>query len=409
MSKTGFSAFLLLILCKGYSQQNLYFVLIQADNNQNFYARIDQKIINSTPTGNLMMGQLKDSTYELSIGFPKSPLPESRFLIKINRKDQDLQLKDLGTNGWVLYNRQTQEQSLPLKEDTNNMQSASRGNKQDNAFSQLMAGVVNDSSVLYNTYVEKIPSKDSSQVDSSMHWGFKSDTVLTGKSKKMDTSVQIALLKPSPNNKKQPSIKTPASHASVQKLHEQSSDTDLTLVYVDKSKRGLKDTVKVSIPFEDQNTVSRALRDTAKGPVRPSDNHEGSLASTGTKSTMIILDSAKTESFPKRKATSSIILVNSDCKNFATELDVAKLRQRLASENKESEKIVVCKKYFKTKCFTVGQIKILSDLFPGDEWKFNFFEASFPFVSDYGNFSQLSILLSDQGYINRFMALIPKN
>src|ERR1017187_1051650 len=125
MSKTGFTAFLLLILGKGYSQQSFYFVLIQADNNQPFYARIEHKIINSSSLGYLVISQLKDSTYDLSIGFPKNLFPELRFSIMINKKDQDFQLKNLGERGWALNNKQTQELSMPVKEDTNNNQSAS--------------------------------------------------------------------------------------------------------------------------------------------------------------------------------------------------------------------------------------------------------------------------------------------
>jgi hypothetical protein len=327
MSKTGFSAFLLLILCKGYSQQNLYFVLIQADNNQNFYARIDQKIVNSTSSGYLMITQLKDSIYELSIGFPKSSIPESRFMIKINKRDQDLQLKDMGAKGWALYNQQTLEQNMPSKEDTNNTQSASRGIKQDNAFSRLMSGVVNDSSVLYNTYVEKASLKDTSRADSSMHSLLRSDTVLTGKLKKMDTSSQIVQIKPNSKIKKNPNTKLPAERSSVQKLKEQSSPSDLVLVYVDKSKPGQKDTVKMSIPFEEPKTAAHAEKDSTNGIVQALDNHEGSLTSASPKNTIMELDSVKTTPLYKKNPASRIVLVNSDCKNFATEIDVDRLRQ----------------------------------------------------------------------------------
>jgi hypothetical protein len=379
MSKTGLAAFLILILCKGYSQQSSYFVLIQADNNQSFYARIDSRIVNSSAEGYLLIAQLKDSNYALSIGFTKSAYPELRFSILINRKDLDFQLKNMGERGWVLYNQETKDLIMPLKEDTDKRSSPTKGIKEDNAFSRLMAGVVNDSSILYNTFIGADSVNGILGADSIKKEILKKDSVLKPKEIKVDTVTRTGIGKTNSKIKKKPPKQMPIASSSVQKLSENSSSTALQLVYLDNTKQALADTVKMTIPFEETKTAFPDVR-----------------------------DSARTDTIVQKKPEKAVILVNSDCKNFATDIDVDRLRQRILNEKDEDQKIAACKKYFKTKCFSVKQVKILSDLFQSDEWKYKFFSTAYPFVSDSDNFLQLESQLSNDNYINLLKGLVPR-
>ena len=70
--------------------------------------------------------------------------------------------------------------------------------------------------------------------------------------------------------------------------------------------------------------------------------------------------------------------------------------------------VTVARKVFKTRCFTVEQIKNLGVLFLKDDGKYKLFDAAYPFVSDSGNFSTLQSLLTDEYYINRFNAMITR-
>jgi hypothetical protein len=99
-------------------------------------------------------------------------------------------------------------------------------------------------------------------------------------------------------------------------------------------------------------------------------------------------------------------MINSDCKNFATEEDFMKLRKKMVSEDNDDDMIAVAKKSFKTKCFTVDQVKNLSVLFLKDAGKYNFFDMAYPFVSDSHNFTNLQSQLSDSYYISRFQVMI---
>ncbi|HZG26223.1 MAG TPA: DUF4476 domain-containing protein, partial [Chitinophagaceae bacterium] len=99
---------------------------------------------------------------------------------------------------------------------------------------------------------------------------------------------------------------------------------------------------------------------------------------------------------------------NSDCKNFATDHDLDKLRIRLLDDKTIDEKIASARKFFKAKCYSVSQIKALTELFPTDETKYRFFDTSYAFVSDTGRFFTLEEVFSNEFYKNKFKALIHK-
>ncbi len=114
-------------------------------------------------------------------------------------------------------------------------------------------------------------------------------------------------------------------------------------------------------------------------------------------------DSAKADQAASRKP---LLLMNSDCTNFASEFDVDKLRVKMISAGSVDDKVAAAKKVFKTKCFVTRYIRGLSELFTNDESRFKFFDAAYPFVSDTGNFRQLLDLFTDELYIARFKALV---
>lgn len=131
--------------------QNDYFLFIQSENNQPYYVQSEGRTLSSSPTGHLIMSGLKDSIYIFTIGFPKSQFPEQLFQLRVNRKDAGYQLKNVVGEGWLLYNLQTLQvtkaQQVELKKQT-----ISYGDlKKTDNFSTLMAGLVNDSAVLYTS------------------------------------------------------------------------------------------------------------------------------------------------------------------------------------------------------------------------------------------------------------------
>src|SRR5215467_7701491 len=169
MPKTLLVTIFFFFIGKIYAQQPGYLVLIDADNNQLFQARIGDTVYNSSEIGHLAIPHLKDSTYRISINFPGTQIYDRAFSVKVNKKDQGFQLRNLGEKGWALYNWQTKELKMPLFDSTRSQGLAERGVKRDDAFSHLMAAVVNDTSVLYNAYVPEKSLMDSSNLQNGIN------------------------------------------------------------------------------------------------------------------------------------------------------------------------------------------------------------------------------------------------
>src|SRR5215213_4759497 len=108
----GIRVFLLIIsmgcFVQGFAQQQ-YFVFIRSEKDQPFYVRMEERNLSSSPIGHIILSKLKDSTYNIVIGFPKSQFPEQEFIIPINKKDRGFELKNLGDKGWALFDVQSMQ------------------------------------------------------------------------------------------------------------------------------------------------------------------------------------------------------------------------------------------------------------------------------------------------------------
>jgi hypothetical protein len=100
------------------------------------------------------------------------------------------------------------------------------------------------------------------------------------------------------------------------------------------------------------------------------------------------------------------ILINSDCKATAWDSDIDKLRIKMLASNSDDEKIDIAKKLYRLKCFTVRQVRALSELFSTDQGKYKWLDAVYPFTTNSYYFSELEDLLKDEYFRNRFKAMI---
>jgi hypothetical protein len=113
-------------------------------------------------------------------------------------------------------------------------------------------------------------------------------------------------------------------------------------------------------------------------------------------------DTVKTAKAPPPQA----LFLNSECKEIALDADIDKLRIKMLVVTSDEDRIALAKKLFKQKCFLVKHVRALSELFKTDEGKYKWFDATYSFVSDTGNFSLLSDLIKDEYYFNRFKAML---
>ena len=130
--------------------QKVYFIAIAADNNQPYSIVLGTKNYSSSAGGHLIIPNLIDSTYYLTVNFPRNIFPEHVFVIKIQNKDKGYQLKKTGEKSWGLFDWQALEliksEAKEAKASPNDIITTE---KSKDAFARMMAAIVNDSAVLF--------------------------------------------------------------------------------------------------------------------------------------------------------------------------------------------------------------------------------------------------------------------
>jgi hypothetical protein len=376
------------------SEPPTYFVLIQADSGQAFYIRLDSQLYSSSPAGHLILSKLKDSAYPITVGFPGQIYPEQRYLLNIGEKDRALRLIRQD-NSWRLLDDQGLTMPAVADPAAGEMPLLA-GAKKDDAFSQMMAAIVRDTAVMYNTYAASSDSIYPAALDSARSRATVDTPAISVRGQ--DSGIASA-----------PTFAIPSAPTGVVKLSERKSTQSLSLVYTDHVVNKKTDTIDVIIPVDTQAVAVRppsSSSDTVRSTTRVQlpDTSRFTVAQQ-----TFFPDSTRTinRTPPHAASTSnksSLPFVNSDCHAFATDYDVDKLRVRMLSANKDDDRILVAYKIFKTKCFTSNQVSALCEVFTTDAAKFKFLEAAYPFVSD-DRFPELVNLLSDPVYAGKFRAL----
>lgn len=418
--------------------QRVYFIYLQTDNQQPFYARMGEKVYNSTPSGYLILSNLRDSNYSLNIGIQGGQVPDQPYSLTVNKKDQGFLIKNFGDKGWGLFNLTTMATIMPVTKSANPVQAVKTEKREDNAFTNLLAKVADDSTIkekpiiekpveqkadatVSNTNTEKkeevkevvpssqgeikngVPSsqseikngiivapvviKDDSKIDgqeSKKATQTKEDSIAAAKAKEDELLKQEELRKQDSIEKAKTLIITEVEYKrSVVKLKSESSTTTgIGLVFLDISDQAT-DTIRLLIPPDIKKTT---LVQSNQGEKK-------------------FLDVPPVDSVGKETISKTTIKSN-NCKSVAVEDDFFKLRKKMAGQNNDDAMIAEAKKAFKSKCFSTTQVRNLSALFLTDESKYKFFDAAYQYVSDLENFSTLQSALKDEYFINRFKAMI---
>jgi len=516
--------------------QQDYFLFIQSENNQPYYIQSDGKTLSSSAIGHLIISGLKDSLYRLTIGFPKNQYPEQVFQLRINKKDAGYQLKNIGNDGWALFNLQTL-QLINVQPNALRKQTITYGElKKTDVFSILMAGLVNDSAVLYSSITKIDSVKENSQTSISdappkieivkKDEVLKKDTTVSNpivitdpiakipEKKSIDSSIvtQSNTVKPiaeemrpveirplivelserkndigtelvfldmissdtitililkeveidrkeitpkevraseDPGQKKETQKRTPgklfakifgkkdkSSASKIDSIESIPSESNTPLVKVNgdtvrsidsqaannNQEKKKQDDIKnendnprqnEKKKDEERNTPSKLIAKIfgkkKKSEVSNMDTVVNREPAPNTPAVKVIttdtgrsIDSLSQKEDERKK----VVLVNSNCRQFAGSSDVDKIRIKMLGEKDADGQIAEARKVFKIKCFTTVQIKALTELFRTDEGRYKFFDAAYPFVYDSENFSQLIVLLKEEYYINRFKAMV---
>ncbi len=402
----GVLALILVVMAAASPVQSPYYlILIDSENNQPFTARIGDNLMSSSPNGHLLIGQLQDSVYHLAIRFPHKAAGDQVFAITIRKRDQGFQLKSSG-NSWVLFNWQTRETIQPLKE-VDSSRLLDYGQKQDDGFSKLMAAVVNDSSVQYSSFSWDHFAKDSLNKTENVTASVSGEPVKPGTAgtSVLATSHATATkgsVQAKANPKNSPasvdSLKSVAvvhSGSTVKKIREVSLKISRKMVFTDASSGIPVDTITLFVYFEKPVSASKKpVEDpmvTARKLLKKKDTLNNKLVGN-----------------PQSGPTADSVRQNI-CKQEAADQDVESLRSEILKRNTPDEKIAAATDTFSVKCFSVAQVRKLTELFVSDKSKYRLLEAAYGHVSDSGSFPELIDVLSDKADQKKFQTLLQKH
>lgn len=430
--------------------QKDYFVYIQADAEQPFFIRLQERNYASTSNGYLILPRLRDSVYNLAIGFPGGKWPEQRFSVRIAGRDRGFLLKQFEGSGWGLFDMQTLAviQAEKREEEVNQKPVS---NEKVSAFTDVLAKAANDpslrerktapaavpketpkkpavdSAVAITKSAEKIIAEPEKQpVPVVTDTGYASKTVVVQRDTLLvdrktndgvaglakDTvvveNISISISKeepdPPPPAKTDSLITTPAVELTIaekkQVVEPQVAiNNPAALVPSQITRRSESSTSEgFGLVYTDQyadghiDTIRILIpnqRNLLRSDERPGDKRFlEDISSQGG-------DSVKTE----KTATST-------CTVTASENDFLQLRKKMAAQKADDAMIAEARKAFKVKCYTVKHIRNLGVLFLNDAARFQFYEAAYPRVADPAAFESLGSELKNEYYNRRFQALL---
>ena len=399
-----FSLFILFTVFVCNAQQ-YRFVYLQTDNKQPFYIRINEKLYSSSASGYVVIPKLSEGSQTLSVGFPKNEWPAQNLTINVGNKDMGFILKNFDNKGWGLFNLQSME-VVTTSSETNAQSSTNKVIKKDE-FSNILAEVVNTPSIKEDRKeLPKAPPQ-----------------IIAEEVKKENPAVVVT---------EYPAVVVTESPDSVniQKISSATDAEGMVIVYLDKQVKST-DTIQVYIPI-DKNISIEPM------PVKANQEvvHEEKIAEANVeiekksedkknepKFIEIDLPNPNTKAnepskqtnedslaaasiIENKKPASSPLMINSDCRQLATQEDFLKIRKKMTAEKSDEDMIRAALKMFRQKCYSTEQVKNLSVLFLKDEGKYKLFDAAYPYIHDSREFRQLESQLADPYIITRFRAMI---
>ena len=444
MNRFLFSLFLVGLNAVAFSQKQ-YFVYVQAETQQPFYLKINEKVYSSAGSGYLILSKLKDSSYTFKIGFPQNKWPEQQFSVSIKSKDHGFLLKNFGEKGWGLFDLHTL--GIIMADDLAKDKAAKSNAGEISAFTEILSRAANDPSlrekpVVWIKYDEKPVAVQSALVKEEVNTpneqplvitvlidqpANKRDSSLSAKKesiqkedttriaqqqnkteqplskiadvikKKTDSSAiaeqsikkeeTVVADKSQEKNKiPDPPVNSVAKYkrSMVTKKSESSTSEGLGLTFIDELAIGKKDTIQIVIPNQ-TNLISKARNND-----QPAEQKKFLNVTADEKDLSSITTTANKKT----------------CSSVASENDFLKLRKKMAAQKTDEQMINECKKVFRSKCFTTEQVKNLGNLFLNEAGKFEFYETAYPFNSDQNNFVSLQTELKDAYFIHRFKKMV---
>lgn len=382
-----------------------YFITIDAEGGQPFSVLINNQVYSSTSDGHLIIPKLKDTSYWLNVNFPKNEFPDHFFKVLIAKRDRGYDLKKVNDKSWILYDWQRRDSLVSMnKHETFNPKNETL--YRNDPLASLLAGTLKDSSILVASNPAKPPSekRDSTKSSTVVKPGIIPGT--KGNGQKVELLVDKVV---SGGRQFVYALMNGdlMEEAVVLLIH---SESNQMIPFLDSVNN-----IDTSIKKEDQLISGSHPRDSLVNSdsllFRPIqlDSLASIINIPGNKDSIDI--SHTKEAIPdsldlKIDKNKSVLMLNSDCQAFATDSDVDKLRVKMLDQKTMENKLAAARKAFKAKCYSSGQIRALSELFPDESEKFELLQLSFPFVSDTPNFKLLKDLFQQPEFLVKFKQLV---
>lgn len=406
--RSVFSIFLIMMGFFSYAQYNVqskYFVYLQTEPAQPFYIKINNQNISANSSGYLILPQLKDGDYKLTVGFPQNKYPEQTFDFRIDSKDKGYLIKNFGNEGWGLFDLQTMAVQKPVAAVDNAVaQAQPKAQPDDNVsdFTKVLSKAANDPSLLEKSKPEPVVEKPKPDpvaekpVIKEAPEATPKPTDPAPPAKPVEEAVAVKeapAIAPPPVEQKQVENTMPVSSTA--------STQGVTLIYEDKDETGKTESVTIFIP-EPKKTYSNVTQPkAAKDAPEVVNQQPDKPEKFEVKEMPVIVEKPNVD-----ETSTKVIKTNSECKSIADEDDFLKLRRKMAQRDNDDQMISEAQKAFKNKCYTTSQIKYLSSMFLSNAGKYNFYEAAYSHVADSENFATLASEIKDRYYIDKFNSLL---
>ncbi|MBO9620522.1 MAG: DUF4476 domain-containing protein [Niabella sp.] len=420
-----------------YTVQSKYFVYLQTEPAQPFYIRINGQKIDANSSGYLILPQLKDGDYRLTVGFPDNKTPEMTFKFNVDSKDKGYLIKNFGAEGWSLFDLQSMAVQKPLtaaeaaaiakteaplpkpqrrreqkqepqqapQQQTPQQETAAPAavaqtpapahkpaappvNSNASSFTQTLSKATNDPSILEQPKEEEKPVVKAAPKPEP-------PKEMTNEAAK--TAPLVVDKQPATSDKKENTAAVKPGKEAVVKIAQHSSGTGIVAVYEDRSTGAAPEQIEITIPATENSAAPAVEAASAKVAAAGGDKF------VVEEKPAIPQNSDATATSGKRKNRNEPAAGN--CKSVATEDDFLTLRREMAAKDNDDKMIEEAKRAFRNKCYSVSQVKYISSMFLSNAGKYNLFEAAKGHLVDPENFSSLQSELKDSNYADKFNAL----
>lgn len=409
----SFIAFSLLMTSLMGNAQHQHFIYLQHEQSAAFYVKYQGQIYRSSSLGYLLLSKIPKGSFVFYLGMDGAGQKEIQFSFDTINADKGFLIKNFGDKGWGLYDLQQAFVKYGSPQESQHLDSGSKiysDTAVNDAFGNMLSEVTKDTTVKYITINKKEIKKDTIVENKII-----SSPVLFFRRTETAESDHFIFLVASKSGYDTVSIDIPKENinlsedsASSLKKNEDALETGQP-----KSEFTQKDLLKSDSVIEkrilfDQGVVIHKTDSIKSGNL---EQISVSADSVSIKSTERILPAVKDSVVIKQEIVipnkSVSVILRADCKRVADEEGFIRLRKKMAGRRTEEQMIEEALKGFKQNCYTTQQIAQLSGMFMSDEMRYRFFDTSFKYVSDPGQFSSLGKFIQDPYYKKRFEALAP--